>query len=148
MRSHIRNALSFPTLSASFPDGWTATELTRPLWPFNTRRTAQSRARNKHRVPSSEADNRCDRDGKVRWVIEPIFPFIIYYPKKSKEHREVLTFMMHETTDFLSSPEIPNFNNFVRTAGRKPFSTLRRCSDGFDTRYVCWEYKYRLQVEL
>src|SRR5690348_15907235 len=58
MRSHIRRARSFRTLNATFPDGCTAIELMRPLWPLRTRRTAQSRARNKHRVPSSDADNR------------------------------------------------------------------------------------------
>lgn len=68
----MRNVLSLPTLNATFPEGCTATEFTRPLWPFRDRRTAQSRARNKHRVPSSDADRRWERDGKLRCVMEPV----------------------------------------------------------------------------
>jgi hypothetical protein len=60
------SVLSFPTLSATFPDGCTDTELTRPLWPFSDRSTAQSRARKTQRVPSSDAEMRCEREGKVR----------------------------------------------------------------------------------
>ena len=71
IRSHMYSVLSFPTLSATFPDGCTDTELTRPLWPFSDRSTAQSRARKTQRVPSSDAEMRCEREGKVRCVIEP-----------------------------------------------------------------------------
>lgn len=72
MRSHILRALSFPTLSATLPEGCTATELTRPLCPFRARRTDQSLALNRHRVPSSEADSKWDRDGNSSCVIEPL----------------------------------------------------------------------------
>lgn len=67
----MRNVLSFPTVRASFPEGCTATAFTRPLCPFSARRTAQSRARNRHRDPSSEAERRYERDGKLKCVMEP-----------------------------------------------------------------------------
>ena len=67
----MRSALSLPTLRATFPEGCTATALTRPLWPRSVRRTVQSLAWNRHREPSSEADSRCDLDGKTRCVIDP-----------------------------------------------------------------------------
>ena len=71
IRSHMRKARSFPTLRATLPEGCTATELTRPLCPFSVRKTAQSLARNRHNVPSSEADRRWDLEGKERCVMEP-----------------------------------------------------------------------------
>src|SRR6266404_2467840 len=71
IRSHMYNVRSFPTLNATLPDGCTDTELTRPLWPFSDLRTAQSRARKRQSVPSSDAEIRCEREGKVRSVTDP-----------------------------------------------------------------------------
>jgi hypothetical protein len=72
IKSHIRRVLSFPTLSATLPLGCTATELTRPLCPCNDRNTAQSRARKRQSVPSSDAESRCERDGNDKCVIDPV----------------------------------------------------------------------------
>lgn len=71
MRSHMRSVRSCPTESASFPDGWTATAFTRPLCPRSARSTDQSRARKIASVPSSDAERRCVREGKLRCVTEP-----------------------------------------------------------------------------
>jgi hypothetical protein len=71
MRSHILSVRSFPTLSATFIDGCTATLLTLPLCPFKLRNKDQSRARNRQIVPSSEALTRCERVAKLRCVMEP-----------------------------------------------------------------------------
>jgi len=65
------NVRSFPTLSATFPDGCTESELTRPLWPFSDRSTAQSRVRKTQSVPSSDAEMRCERERNVTLVMEP-----------------------------------------------------------------------------
>ena len=67
----MRRVLSWPTLNATLPEGCTATELMRALWPFIARRTDQSRAWKRHSVPSSDAERRCEREGKLRWVMEP-----------------------------------------------------------------------------
>ena len=72
IRSHILSVLSFPTLNATFPLGCTATLFTLPLWPLSVRSTAQSLVRKRQRVPSSEAERRCEREGKDKCVIEPV----------------------------------------------------------------------------
>lgn len=72
MRSHIRSVLSFPTLIPTFPEGWMATQLTRSLCLFKDLSSTQSRARNMHMVPSSEAETRCERVGNERYVMDPI----------------------------------------------------------------------------
>ena len=72
IRSHILSVLSFPTLNATFPVGCTATLFTLPLWPLSVRSTAQSLVRKRQRVPSSEAERRCEREGKDKCVIEPV----------------------------------------------------------------------------
>ena len=125
IRSHMYSVLSFPTLSATFPDGCTDTELTRPLWPFSDRSTAQSRARKTQRVPSSDAEMRCEREGKVRWVMEPENNSSGSCAHKAGTQRcEKPTFMLHEPADFLPSPEIPNLDDLVSAPRCKPFPTL------------------------
>src|SRR5277367_2027061 len=62
IKFHSRKALSFPTLKAIFPVGWTHKPFTRPLCPFIVAIHSQSRVRQIHIVPSSEALRRCVRE--------------------------------------------------------------------------------------
>src|SRR6267378_974746 len=55
------------------------------------------------------------------------------------------TFVLHESADFLPSPEIPDFDDLVSAPSRKPFATLRRRSNRFDIRDMGGENEDRLQ---
>ena len=55
------------------------------------------------------------------------------------------TFMLHESTNFLSSSQIPNLDNLVSAPRCEPFTALRRRSNGLDIRDVSGENKDRLQ---
>lgn len=132
IRSHIRSVLSFPTLRATFPEGCTATQLTRPLWPFKLRKTFQSRAWKRQSVPSSDAESRCDRDGNPRYVMEPTEGSAYIYGHGLRKLWVRQTFMMHKSTNLLPSPQIPNLHNFVSAARSQPLPTIWRCSNDFD----------------
>lgn len=143
----MRKVLSFPTVRATFPEGCTATAFTRPLCPFRARRTAQSRARKMHKEPSSDAERRYDREGKLRWVIEPdSVHSATPYPLQCGWNSAKRTFVVHQPTNFLLPPQVPDLHNLVCTPRRKPFASLWRRSDGFDTRHMGGEDEYGFEV--
>ena len=99
IRSHILSVLSFPTLNATFPVGCTATLLTLPLWPLSVRSTAQSLVRKRQRVPSSEAERRCEREGKDKCVIEPVDYQNSTKEKTNGEEQRVVVSYLHDASN-------------------------------------------------
>lgn len=86
-------------------------------------------------------------EGKLRWVIEP--------SRVGRGLREciediapVRTFMVHQPTDLLLSPQVPNLDNLICAPRCEPFASLRRRGDGLDTRHMGGEDEYRLEVVL
>jgi hypothetical protein len=71
-----------------------------------------------------------------------------YSDSRASVSRNAITFVLHQSTDFLPSPEIPNLDNLVSASGREPFSTLWGCSNSFDMRDVRGENKDRFQRPL
>ena len=51
--------------------------------------------------------------------------------------------MMHEPTDLLPPPQIPNLDDLICAPGSEPLSSQGRRSDGLDARYLCGEDEYR-----
>lgn len=140
MRSHTLSVLSLPRLSASLPVGWTATELTRPTWPLNERRTVQSRERKSVIVLSSEAVMRCVREGNCKLVMEPVD----MQQRKSamgagfQQETVARTSVLLQPSDLLPPLQIPNFDNLVPSTRSEPLSTLGS-SDSLDAGLVSGE---------
>lgn len=44
---------------------------------------------------------------------------------RAEAGEDVKTFVLHEPTDFLPSPEVPDLDNLVSAPGSEPLTTLR-----------------------
>ena len=95
-------------------------------------------------MPSSEAERRCEREGKDKCVIEPVDYQNLTKEKTNGEEQRIVTFMMHQTPNLFLPPQIPYFHNLVSAPRRQPFSTHRRSGDGFDAGDVGGEDEYRV----